>query len=81
MYLCLIHSEQFLCLDPESLPTSKMEFFTRLVNTWKLLSIQILSQGVHLKCGRVLEFAFDNQITNAIFYVRLAFSQSFIREQ
>ena len=43
--------------------------------------MQILSQGVHLKCGRVLEFALDNQITNAVFYVRFAFSQSFIREQ
>ena len=57
--------------DRGSLSTSKMEFFTRIFNSWKQLTINYCLKKSHLRCSRVPESTFVNQITVATFLLRL----------
>ena len=61
----LIQFNHFYCLQggPGSLSTSNMEFFARIVNSWKLLLINYCHKQSCLRCRRVSEFTFDNLIT------------------
>ena len=52
------------------LPTSKTEFFTKML-TFRILCIK----DSHLTCDRVPEFVFDNQITLDIFSLQSIFTE------
>ena len=64
---------------PGSLSTSKMLFFVRVVNCWKLLSIKYCFKELHLSWGRAPEYAFVNQITVARFLLDTRFFVEFYK--
>ena len=61
--MLIIDFKQFYCLDRDagSLPTSKIEFFVKIINSWKALSINYCLKESTLDVTGL----YDNQITVA----------------
>ena len=60
-------------LNPKFLPTFQMEFFVRIVNSWRSLSINFCLKEFQLRCDRVPESTFYNQMVVATFLCQASF--------